>query len=133
MLLGVVCLFSLLYYVLIAIFFCFLILFKSFVVQSIKVNHKLIYLFAEYMNLILFIEISNFHTFCILILHSKWFLFLFIKGEHVYEDVLFFGYTPADILDAVKDFQVRNDDVIIATYPKAGNLDNNIKFVLFYY
>ena len=48
----------------------------------------------------------------------------------MYEDVLFFGYTPADILDAVKDFQVRDDDVIIATYPKAGNHDNNFKLIL---
>ncbi|KAL4220600.1 Sulfotransferase 1C2 [Mactra antiquata] len=43
-----------------------------------------------------------------------------LPGEHVYEDILFFGYTPPDILDAVKDFEIRNDDVIIATYPKAG-------------
>lgn len=45
-------------------------------------------------------------------------------GEHVYEGVLFFGFTPADILDDVKEFHVRADDVIIATYPKAGTFIN---------
>ncbi|KAH3752951.1 sulfotransferase 1A3-like [Dreissena polymorpha] len=43
-----------------------------------------------------------------------------LPGEHLYDDILFFGYTPADVLDAVKDFEVRDDDVFIATYPKAG-------------
>ena len=44
-----------------------------------------------------------------------------LPGEHVYEGILFFGYTPPDILDAVKEFEVRDDDVFLATYPKAGN------------
>ncbi|XP_046365306.2 sulfotransferase 1C4-like [Haliotis rufescens] len=43
-----------------------------------------------------------------------------LPGEHVYDGILFFGYTPPDILDAVKDFEVRDDDVFIITYPKAG-------------
>ena len=43
-----------------------------------------------------------------------------LPGEHVYEGVLFFGYTPPDILDAVKEFEVRDEDVFLATYPKAG-------------
>ena len=38
----------------------------------------------------------------------------------MYEGVLFFGYTPPDILDAVKDFEVRDSDIYLATYPKAG-------------
>lgn len=43
-----------------------------------------------------------------------------LPGEHVYQGVLFFGFTPPDTLDAVKDFKVSDDDVFIATYPKAG-------------
>ena len=45
-----------------------------------------------------------------------------LPGEHVYEGVLFFGYTPPDILDAVKEFEVRDDDIFLATYPKAGKI-----------
>ncbi|XP_052765611.1 sulfotransferase 1C4-like [Mya arenaria] len=43
-----------------------------------------------------------------------------LPGEHVYEGVLFFGYTPPDILDAVKDFEVRDSDIFLSTFPKAG-------------
>ena len=43
-----------------------------------------------------------------------------LPGEHVYEGILFFGYSPPDVLDAVKEFEVRDDDVFLATYPKAG-------------
>jgi len=50
-----------------------------------------------------------------------------VTGEHVYDGVLFFGYTPADTLDAVKEFEVRDDDVIIATYPKAGKRSKSLK------
>ena len=45
-----------------------------------------------------------------------------LPGQHVYSGVLFFGYSPPDILDAVKDFNVRDDDVFIITYPKAGTV-----------
>lgn len=43
-----------------------------------------------------------------------------LPGEHLYDGVLFFGYSPPDVLDAVKEFPVRDDDVFIVTYPKAG-------------
>nr|KAG5698016.1 hypothetical protein BaRGS_005834 [Batillaria attramentaria] len=43
-----------------------------------------------------------------------------MPGEHVYEGVLFFGYSPPDVLNNVKTFPVREDDVFIVTYPKAG-------------
>ena len=45
-----------------------------------------------------------------------------LPGEHVYDGSLFFGYSPPDILDAVKEFEVREDDIFIITYPKAGEL-----------
>ena len=51
---------------------------------------------------------------------NEFFFFILYTGEHVYEGILFFGFTPPDVLDAVKDFPVRDDDVFIATYPKAG-------------
>ena len=35
----------------------------------------------------------------------------------------FFGFTPPDILDAVREFEVRDDDVFLATYPKAGKTE----------
>ncbi|XP_074651382.1 sulfotransferase 1C2-like [Tubulanus polymorphus] len=43
-----------------------------------------------------------------------------LPGEHIYEGVLFFGWTPADTLNAVKDFQIFADDAMLITYPKAG-------------
>ncbi|KAH9491790.1 Sulfotransferase 1C4 [Bulinus truncatus] len=43
-----------------------------------------------------------------------------LPGQHVYEGVLFFGYSPPETLDRVKTFQVRQEDVFLVTYPKAG-------------
>lgn len=43
-----------------------------------------------------------------------------LPGQHVYEGVLFFGYSPPDVITNVKTFPVREDDVFIVTYPKAG-------------
>lgn len=43
-----------------------------------------------------------------------------LPGEHIYKGRLFFGYSPPEVLDAVKSFDVREDDVFIVTYPKAG-------------
>ncbi|XP_013068532.2 sulfotransferase 1A1-like [Biomphalaria glabrata] len=43
-----------------------------------------------------------------------------LPGQHVYDGVLFFGYSPPETLDLVKTFHVRADDVFLVTYPKAG-------------
>ncbi|KAK0060957.1 sulfotransferase 1A1, partial [Biomphalaria pfeifferi] len=42
-----------------------------------------------------------------------------LPGQHVYDGVLFFGYSPPETLDMVKTFHVREDDVFLVTYPKA--------------
>lgn len=41
-------------------------------------------------------------------------------GEHVYDGVVFCKIFPAATLDAVKKFKFKDDDVLIATYPKSG-------------
>ena len=43
-----------------------------------------------------------------------------IPGEHIYDGMVFGEIFPADVLDAVKKFQFKDDDILIATYPKAG-------------
>lgn len=45
-----------------------------------------------------------------------------LPGEHLYNGILFFGFSPPETLDAVKEFKVRDDDVFIVTYPKAGKI-----------
>ena len=48
-----------------------------------------------------------------------------MPGQHVYDDVTFMEYVPAHALDAVKNMKLRDDDLLLVTYPKAGNLGNN--------
>ncbi|GFO22778.1 sulfotransferase [Plakobranchus ocellatus] len=43
-----------------------------------------------------------------------------LPGQHVYHGILFFGFSPPDTLEAVREFGVRGEDVFIVTYPKAG-------------
>ena len=43
-----------------------------------------------------------------------------VVGEHVYQDVTYGRASPPDVLDNVKDFDFRDDDVILVTYPKSG-------------
>ena len=43
-----------------------------------------------------------------------------IPGEHIYDGIVFGEIFPADVLDAVKKFTFREDDILIATYPKSG-------------
>ena len=42
--------------------------------------------------------------------------------EHVYEGVRMMSINPVGTLDAIKQFEFRDDDVMLITYPKAGNV-----------
>lgn len=43
-----------------------------------------------------------------------------LLGEYIYKGCLFFGYLLLEILDVVKNFNVREDDVFIVMYLKVG-------------
>ena len=43
-----------------------------------------------------------------------------IPGEHIYDGIVFGEIFPAEVLDAVKKFTFKEDDILIATYPKSG-------------
>ena len=43
-----------------------------------------------------------------------------IPGFHVYDGVPYAGVFPKEALDDVKKFQFRDDDVVLAGYPKSG-------------
>ena len=43
-----------------------------------------------------------------------------IPGEHYYDGIWYPGNIPKAALDKVKQFQFRDTDVVLATYPKAG-------------
>ena len=43
-----------------------------------------------------------------------------MQGEHVYEDIRYMARIPPAALDAVKTMTFRDDDVLLVTYPKAG-------------
>ena len=45
-----------------------------------------------------------------------------VPGQHVVEGIAFPGVFTAAAINAVKDFEFRDDDVIIASYPKTGEL-----------
>ena len=45
-----------------------------------------------------------------------------VPGEHVYDGIMYAGVFPARILERIKSFEFRDDDIILATYPKSGKL-----------
>ena len=42
--------------------------------------------------------------------------------DHIYDGMVFAGAFPASSLDAIKQTQFHDDDIIISTYPKCGKL-----------
>ena len=49
-----------------------------------------------------------------------------IPGEHIYDGIVFGEIFPAGVLDAVKKFPFKEDDILIATYPKSGIYKYNL-------
>ena len=47
-------------------------------------------------------------------------------GEHVYEGIRMMSTNPVSSLDAIKQFKFRDDDVLLATYPKTGNIGSHV-------
>ena len=43
-----------------------------------------------------------------------------MPGEHIYDGVHYMEFIPPAALDAVKNKHLRDDDVLLVTYPKAG-------------
>ena len=41
-------------------------------------------------------------------------------GQYTYEGMTMMQYFPAESLDTIKDFDYRDDDIFVVTYPKAG-------------
>ncbi len=45
-----------------------------------------------------------------------------VPGEHEKDGVVYFEAIPRDTIDKIPDLQLHDDDVILATYPKCGEL-----------
>ena len=45
-----------------------------------------------------------------------------VLGAHIYDGVLFSGGFPAEHIDRVKSMKFFDNDVLIATYPKSGDV-----------
>ena len=45
-----------------------------------------------------------------------------VPGEHTYKGMVMNGMFLPNVLDRIPDFQFYPEDVLIQTYPKAGNL-----------
>ena len=43
-----------------------------------------------------------------------------VPGEHIYDGVMYAGIFPDRSLEKIKSFEFRDEDVILATYPKSG-------------
>lgn len=52
-----------------------------------------------------------------------------LPGEYEYDGAVYMDVVPKEILDRIKyTFQLRDDDVLLATYPKAG--ESTLKVLL---
>ena len=42
-------------------------------------------------------------------------------GEYTYDGIWLSKYFPADGLEKIKQFNYRDEDILVVTYPKAGS------------